>query len=157
MGISLEGATNVGVLSWYLLISVVSEAGILRKCMKALFQLQSLWSGWNFLKHDESRSSLQSVSACSRLRIQCFSVGMLHYKIYNLVGDDSLGRVYYQKHLKRYYNRPQSSLRGESDALKTVPKRASLRHTAQRGTCRCQGHYPKQGGNHCFVQMVILR
>jgi len=44
MGISLEGATNVGVLS-YLLISVVSEAGILRKCMKALFQLQSLWSG----------------------------------------------------------------------------------------------------------------
>ena len=61
MGISLEGATNVGVLSWYLLISVVSEAAtrIMRKFMKALFQystLQSLWAGGNCSKPDPSRS-----------------------------------------------------------------------------------------------------
>ena len=44
-------------------------------------------------------SSLQSVSACSRLRIQCFSVGMLHYKIISwwwLIGEGLL-----LKHLKK--------------------------------------------------------
>jgi hypothetical protein len=97
-------------------------------------------------------SSLQSVSACSRLRIQCFSVGMLHYKIISwwwLIGEGLL-----LKHLKRYYNRPHSSkwwVRCSENGAKTCIPASQ----AQRGTCRCQGHYPKQGGNHCFVQMVL--